>query len=127
MSTAPSRTARRLDYVRFLGIERSEAYKEWHIRLEVKDSATAILQSVTVGPGRKPRLLDPKSRSYSFKVAKINPGAAGAVAFALLEMTDGGTQRIELGQVMLRDALNPEWRYYHAPESDERFKPGDFA
>jgi len=119
---------RRLDFIRFLGLEHNAVYKEWHARLEVKDSGTAILQGVLAKAGRKPHLLDPKSRSYSFKVLEVNRGTGPEHqgAFVRLEISDSGVQRIGLGQVMLRDAVNPEWRHYEAPESDERFDPAQY-
>ena len=119
---------RRLDFIRFLGLEYNAVYKEWHARLEVKDSGTAILQGVLAKAGRKPRLLDPKSRSYAFKVLEVNRGTnpENRGAFIRLELSDGSTQRIGLGQVMLRDAADPAWRFYDAPESDERFDHRQF-
>lgn len=129
MTSAPHKPPPRgLDYIRFLGLEHSEVYKEWHARLEVKDSGTAILQTVLGKAGRKLRLLDPKSRSYSFKILEVNRGGANpAGAYLRLEMDDGQLQRLALGQVMLRDAADRSWRHYDAPESDERFDHASLA
>ncbi|WP_428311397.1 hypothetical protein [Hydrocarboniphaga sp.] len=124
--------ARRLDFIRFFGLEYNETWKEWQARLELKDSACAIRQSVTSSSGRKLRLLDPKSRSFTVKVSKIVRGSDKLRASVTLEITDvrGGdtsTQRIDAGQILLRDALNPQWRVYEAPESDDRLDLSQFV
>jgi hypothetical protein len=125
--------ARRLDFIRFLGLQYNETYREWQARLEVKDSACAIRQSVNGSSGRKLRLLDPKSRSFTVKVAKIVRDAKEKTrAVVTLEITDvrgdeASTQRIEAGQILLRDALNPQWRHYEAPESDDKLDLSQFV
>ncbi|MDB5968779.1 MAG: hypothetical protein JWQ90_1229 [Hydrocarboniphaga sp.] len=129
MPSSASKPPRRLDFIRLLGLAYSATYKEWHARFEVKDSATAIRQTVTGKVGRKLHFLDPKSRSFTFKVLKISHATGPAVprACAMLEISDGTASRIEVGQIMLRDAANPEWRFYEAPESEDRFDHSQFA
>ena len=124
--------ARRLDFIRLLGLDYNETYKEWQARLEVKDSACAIRQTSSSSSGRKLRLLDPKSRSFTIKVSKIVRGSDKARAVVTLEITDvrgdeASTQRIEAGQILLRDALNPQWRHYEAPESDDKLDLSQFV
>lgn len=126
--------ARRLDFIRFLGLEYNETWKEWQARLELKDSACAIRQSVTSSSGRKLRLLDPKSRSFTVKVLKILRGNDKDKSRAVLSLEisdirggDASTQRVEAGQILLRDALNPQWRVYEAPESDEKLDLSQFV